>query len=191
MLRTLFLACGVFAATLAQAANPQVEFKTNQGVIVLELSPDAAPATVDNFLQYVKAGQYNGLIFHRVIPGFMIQGGGFDASMNEKPTRAPIKNEAEAALKKGVRNTPGSISMARTMDPHSASAQFFINLVDNRMLDYPSRDGYGYTAFGKVVKGMEVVNNIATVRTGNAGMHQDVPMTPVVIQTARVLEAKQ
>lgn len=187
MLRTLFLACGLFAANLAQAANPQVEFKTNQGVIVLELSPEAAPATVDNFLQYVKSGQYNGLIFHRVIPGFMIQGGGFDASMNEKPTRAPIKNEAEVALKKGVRNTPGSISMARTMDPHSASAQFFINLVDNRMLDFPSRDGWGYAAFGHVIKGMEVVQGIAQVQTGSYGMHRDVPVKPVVIESARVL----
>lgn len=176
---------------IAFATNPQVELKTSQGNVVIELFPEAAPATVDNFLQYVKSGFYDGLIFHRVINGFMIQGGGFDPQMNQKTTRAPVKNEAKQAIEKGVRNAPGSIAMARTNDPHSATAQFFINLVDNRMLDYPSRDGYGYTAFGKVVKGMEVVNNIATVRTGNAGMHQDVPMTPVVIQTARVLEAKQ
>lgn len=174
----------------ALAANPQVEMKTSQGTIVIELFPEAAPATVDNFVEYVKAGFYDGLVFHRVINGFMIQGGGFDPQMNQKATRAPVKNEAKMALEKGVRNAPGTLAMARTNDPHSATAQFFINLVDNRMLDYPSRDGYGYTAFGKVIKGMEVVNNIATVRTGNAGMHQDVPLTPVVIQSARVLEAK-
>ena len=174
----------------ALAANPQVEMKTSQGTIVIELFPEAAPATVDNFVEYVKAGFYDGLIFHRVINGFMIQGGGFDPQMNQKATRAPVKNEARMALEKGVRNAPGMLAMARTNDPHSATAQFFINLVDNRMLDYPSRDGYGYTAFGKVIKGMDVVNNIATVRTGNAGMHQDVPLTPVVIQSVRVIEAK-
>lgn len=174
----------------AFAANPQVELKTSQGPIVIELFPEAAPETVANFLQYAKSGFYDGLIFHRVINGFMIQGGGFDAQMNQKETRAPIRNEARMAIEKGVRNEPGSIAMARTNDPHSATAQFFINLVDNRMLDYPSRDGFGYTAFGKVVKGMEVVNGIAMVRTGNAGMHQNVPLTPVVIQSARVLEAK-
>jgi peptidyl-prolyl cis-trans isomerase A (cyclophilin A) len=174
----------------ALAANPQVEMKTSQGTIVIELFPEAAPATVDNFIEYVKAGFYDGLIFHRVINGFMIQGGGFDPQMNQKATRAPVKNEARMALEKGVRNAPGMLAMARTNDPHSATAQFFINLVDNRMLDYPSRDGYGYTAFGKVIKGMDVVNNIATVRTGNAGMHQDVPLTPVVIQSVRVIEAK-
>jgi peptidyl-prolyl cis-trans isomerase A (cyclophilin A) len=174
----------------ALAANPQVEMKTSQGTIVIELFPEAAPATVDNFIEYVKTGFYDGLIFHRVINGFMIQGGGFDPQMSQKATRAPVKNEAKMAIEKGVRNAPGTLAMARTNDPHSATAQFFINLVDNRMLDYPSRDGYGYTAFGKVTKGMEVVSNIATVRTGNAGMHQDVPLTPVVIQSARVLEAK-
>ena len=171
-------------------ANPQVELKTNQGTILIELYPEAAPASVDNFLQYVKSGFYDGLVFHRVIEGFMIQGGGFDAQMNQKAARAPIKNEAEAALRKGVRNAPGYISMARTNDPHSATAQFFINLVDNRMLDYPARDGWGYAAFGKVIKGMEVVTNIGSVRTGDVGPFQNVPLTAVVIQTARVVEAK-
>ena len=171
-------------------ANPQVELKTNQGTILIELYPEAAPASVDNFLQYVKSGFYDGLVFHRVIEGFMIQGGGYDAQMNQKATRAPIKNEAEAATRKGVRNAPGYISMARTNDPHSATAQFFINLVDNRMLDYPSRDGWGYAAFGKVIKGMEVVSNIGSVRTGDVGPYQNVPLTAVVIQTARVVEAK-
>ncbi len=175
---------------LASAANPQVELKTNQGPVLIELYPEAAPATVDNFLQYVKSGFYDGLIFHRVINGFMIQGGGFDAQMNQKAAGAPIRNEAESAIRKGVRNAPGYLSMARTNDPHSATAQFFINLVDNRMLDYPARDGWGYAAFGKVIKGMEVVNGIANVRTGDFGPHQNVPMTPVVIQSARIVETK-
>ena len=167
-----------------------IKLHTNHGVITLNLFADKAPETVANFEQYVREGHYDGTVFHRVISNFMIQGGGFDPQMNQKATRAPVKNEAQRALDKGVRNAPGTLAMARTNDPHSATAQFFINLVDNRMLDYPSRDGYGYTAFAKVIKGMEVVNNIATVRTGNAGMHQDVPLTPVVIQTVRVLEAK-
>lgn len=175
---------------LALAQNPQVELKTNQGNVLIELYPEAAPATVANFVKYVKAGFYDGLIFHRVINGFMIQGGGFDAQMNQKNGDAPIKNEAEAAIRKGVRNGTGYLSMARTGDPHSATAQFFINLVDNRMLDFPARDGWGYAAFGKVIKGMEVVNNIATVRTGDVGPHQNVPLTPIVIQSARVVEAK-
>ncbi|MDP2867729.1 peptidylprolyl isomerase [Methyloversatilis sp.] len=171
------------------AANPQVELKTSQGPILIELFPEAAPATVANFLQYAKSGFYDGLIFHRVINGFMIQGGGFDAQMNQKAAGAPIRNEAEKAMSKGVRNAPGYLSMARTNDPHSASAQFFINLVDNRTLDYPSRDGFGYAAFAKVIKGMEVVNGIANVRTGDNGSHQNVPLTPVVIQSVRVVEA--
>ncbi|MDP3871033.1 MAG: peptidylprolyl isomerase [Methyloversatilis sp.] len=174
----------------ATAANPQVELKTSQGPILIELFPEAAPATVANFLQYAKSGFYDGLIFHRVINGFMIQGGGFDAQMNQKATGAPIRNEAEKAMSKGVRNAPGYLSMARTNDPHSASAQFFINLVDNRTLDYPSRDGFGYAAFAKVIKGMEVVNGIANVRTGDNGPHQNVPLTPVVIQSVRVVEAQ-
>ncbi|MFH1815896.1 MAG: peptidylprolyl isomerase [Pseudomonadota bacterium] len=174
----------------ATAANPQVELKTSQGPILIELFPEAAPATVANFLQYAKSGFYDGLIFHRVINGFMIQGGGFDAQMNQKATGAPIRNEAEKAMSKGVRNAPGYLSMARTNDPHSASAQFFINLVDNRTLDYPSRDGFGYAAFAKVIKGMEVVNGIANVRTGDNGPHQNVPLTPVVIQSIRVVEAQ-
>ncbi|WP_374338110.1 peptidylprolyl isomerase [Methyloversatilis sp.] len=186
----LFVAFAGLMPLSSSAANPQVEMKTSQGTILIELFPEAAPTTVDNFLQYVKSGFYDGLIFHRVMNGFMIQGGGFDPQMNQKATRAPIRNEAKMALEKGVRNEPGSLAMARTNDPDSATAQFFINLVDNRMLDYPARDGFGYTAFGRVVKGMEVVNNIATVRTGNAGMHQNVPMTPVVIQSARILESK-
>jgi peptidyl-prolyl cis-trans isomerase A (cyclophilin A) len=169
------------------AANPQVELKTSQGVIVLELDAEKAPKTVENFLQYVKDGFYNGTVFHRVIDGFMIQGGGFTTDMKQKDTRAPIPNEA----KNGLKNAPGTIAMARTMDPHSASAQFFINLVNNAPLDYPSRDGWGYAVFGKVVQGMDVVQKIAKVATGNAGMHQNVPTTPVVIESAKLLPAQK
>ena len=174
---TLFIAC------TAMAANPQVELKTNQGTIVIELAADKAPKTVENFLQYTKDGFYNGTIFHRVIDGFMIQGGGFEAGMKEKATRAPISNEA----KNGLKNVTGTLAMARTRDPHSASAQFFINLKDNGFLDFPGQDGWGYAVFGKVVQGMEVVQKIAKVGTGNAGMHQNVPTTPIVIESAKVI----
>jgi cyclophilin family peptidyl-prolyl cis-trans isomerase len=190
MKKFLLVLLAALVPLLAHAANPRVEMKTSQGTLLIELYPEAAPATVENFLQYVKSGFYDGLIFHRVIDGFMIQGGGFDAKMNQKDTRAPIKNEAEMAIGKGVRNAPGTLAMARTNNPHSATGQFFINLVDNRMLDFPSRDGWGYAAFGKVIKGMEVVNNIAGVRTGSAGGHQNVPLTPVVIESARVVDAQ-
>jgi peptidyl-prolyl cis-trans isomerase A (cyclophilin A) len=178
---TAALALGI-GGNAAAADAPQVTLKTNMGNIVLELYPDKAPATVANFLQYVKSGQYNGTIFHRVIRDFMIQGGGFDQNMQEKPTRAPIKNEAA----NGLKNTMYSIAMARTQDPHSATAQFFINTSDNRALDYPSRDGWGYAVFGKVVEGSAVVDKIKQVRTGSSGMYQDVPATPVVIESASV-----
>ncbi|MEW6514487.1 MAG: peptidylprolyl isomerase [Pseudomonadota bacterium] len=177
LLSTLLFAC------TAMAANPQVELKTNQGTIVIELTADKAPKTAENFLQYTKEGFYNGTIFHRVIDGFMIQGGGFEAGMKEKPTRAPIPNEA----KNGLKNLMGTLAMARTRDPHSASAQFFINLKDNGFLDYPGQDGWGYAVFGKVVQGMDVVQKIAKVGTGNAGMHQNVPTTPIVIESAIVI----
>ncbi|GAB2181874.1 peptidylprolyl isomerase [Denitratisoma sp. agr-D3] len=172
----------LFACT-ALAANPQVEMKTNQGTIVLELNAERAPVTVKNFLQYVKDGFYNGTIFHRVIPGFMIQGGGFEPGMKEKSTREPIINEA----KNGLKNVAGSIAMARTNNPNSATAQFFINHVDNRMLDYPNPDGAGYAVFGQVVQGMDVVQKIARVPTGNAGFYQNVPVTPVVIESVKLL----
>ena len=175
----------LFAYT-AMAANPQVELKTNQGTIVIELAADKAPKTVENFLQYTKDGFYNGTIFHRVIDGFMIQGGGMTADMKEKATGAPVQNEA----KNGLRNVTGSLAMARTRDPHSASAQFFINLKDNAFLDYPGQDGWGYAVFGKVVQGMDVVQKIAKVGTGNAGMHQNVPLTPIVIESAKIIEKK-
>ena len=169
----------------ALAANPMVELKTNQGDIVVEVFADKAPKSADNFIQYVKDGFYNGTVFHRVIDGFMIQGGGFDADMKQKSTRAPIENEA----RNGLRNEVGTLAMARTADPHSASSQFFINLVANTALDYPSRDGWGYAVFGKVVKGLEVVESIAKQPTANRGFHQNVPVEAVIVNSARVLEA--
>lgn len=169
---------------LAQAADaPQVLLKTNMGDIVLELNQEKAPKSVENFVQYVKSGQYNGTIFHRVIDGFMIQGGGFDKDMKEKATRAPIQNEAA----NGLKNDIYTIAMARTSAPHSATAQFFINTANNSMLNYPSRDGWGYAVFGKVIKGSEVVDKIKNVSTGNRGGHQNVPTTPVVIESASVI----
>jgi cyclophilin family peptidyl-prolyl cis-trans isomerase len=162
------------------ADTPHVTLKTNMGNIVLELYPEKAPLSVANFLQYVKSGQYNGTIFHRVIAGFMIQGGGFDKDMHEKPTRPPIKNEAN----NGLHNTTYSIAMARTQAPHSATAQFFINTANNSALDYPSRDGWGYAVFGKVIDGAAVVDKIKQVNTVSRGMYQDVPETPVVIESA-------
>ena len=164
-----------------------VKLHTTLGTIALELDAAKAPETVKNFLAYVEAGHYNGTIFHRVIDGFMIQGGGFEPGMKQKPTRAPIENEA----KNGLKNAAGTLAMARTQDPHSASAQFFINLVDNRPLDYPSRDGWGYAVFGKVSQGLDIVQKIAKVKTGNAGFHQNVPVDPVIIESARLLPEAQ
>jgi len=188
-LRTLFVALALSVAALpALAADPRVELKTNRGTIVLELYPDKAPKTVANFLQYVKDGQYTGTVFHRVIDGFMIQGGGFDKDMRQKPTRALVENEAA----NGLKNDVGTIAMARTPDPHSASAQFFINLKNNDFLNFrePTPQGYGYTVFGKVVAGMDVVEKIAKVPTGSAGPHQNVPRDPVIIESATILAAK-
>ena len=173
------------SALSALAANPMVELKTNQGDIVVEVFADKAPKSADNFIQYVKDGFYNRTVFHRVIDGFMIQGGGFDAAMKQKSTRAPIENEA----RNGLRNEVGTLAMARTADPHSASSQFFINLVANTALDYPSRDGWGYAVFGKVVKGLDVVQAIAKQPTANRGFHQNVPVEAIVVNSARVLEA--
>ena len=172
------------AAPGAAAADPQVDMKTSMGTIRLELYPAKAPKSVANFLQYAKDGHFNGTIFHRVIPDFMIQGGGFDKSMRQKDTRAPIENEA----KNGLKNDLGTIAMARTNQPHSASAQWFINLKDNDFLNYPGQDGWGYAVFGKVVSGMDVVNKIAKVPTGNSGMHQNVPREPVVIESVTVVK---
>jgi peptidyl-prolyl cis-trans isomerase A (cyclophilin A) len=170
----------------ALAVDPQVDLRTNLGTIRLELYPAKAPKSVENFLQYVKDGHYNGTIFHRVIPGFMVQGGGMIADMSQKPTRAAIPIES----KNGLKNDLGTVAMARTNDPNSATAQFFINVKNNDFLNYPGQDGYGYTVFGKVVGGMDVVNKIVSVPTGNRGMHQNVPVQPVVIEAATVVEPK-
>ncbi len=163
-----------------------VVLHTNFGEITLELFEDKAPKTVANFLSYVKEGFYDGVIFHRVIPNFMIQGGGMNPDMSEKSSNAPIENEAN----NGVSNEVGTIAMARTNDPHSASSQFFINVQDNTFLDFKSESmsGWGYCAFGKVVEGMDVVDKIKAVATGNNGMHQDVPLESVVIEKAVVSE---
>jgi cyclophilin family peptidyl-prolyl cis-trans isomerase len=165
------------------AANPRVEMKTNQGTIIIELYPDKAPSSVNNFLQYTKDGFYNGTIFHRVMEGFMIQGGGFEPGMKQKEPRPPIQNEA----RNGLKNIAGAIAMARTNDAHSATSQFFINLVNNDKLDYPSPDGWGYAVFGQVVQGFDVVQKIAKLRTERVGFHRDVPATPVVIESVKLL----
>lgn len=164
---------------------PQVALDTNMGRIVIELNQEKAPATVANFIEYVKSGQYDGTIFHRVIDDFMIQGGGFDKDMRQKPTRAPIRNEAD----NGLTNDAGTIAMARTSDPHSASAQFFINVKNNSFLNHTSKStqGWGYAVFGRVVEGMDVVNKIKGVRTANFGGHGDVPTSPIVIEKAVLL----
>ncbi|MDX1606831.1 MAG: peptidylprolyl isomerase [Candidatus Competibacterales bacterium] len=171
----------------AFAQQPRVRLVTSLGDIVLSLEPERAPETVANFLDYVRAGFYDGTIFHRVIDGFMIQGGGFTPDYQRKPTREPIRNEADRALS----NDRGTVAMARTSDPHSATAQFFINVTDNDFLDHksPTPRGWGYTAFGRVVEGMDVVDAIRQVRTGAAGpFPKDVPLTPVVIQEAQIVE---
>ena len=166
--------------------NPVVLLETTSGDILVELYPDKAPETVANFLKYVDNGFYNNTIFHRVIPGFMIQGGGLTARMQQKDTEAPIKNEAD----NGLKHDRGTIAMARTMDPHSATAQFFINLVDNDFLNFqaPSGNGWGYCVFGKVTEGMDVVDKIAKVKTTTVGMYQDVPSDLVVITGASRFE---
>ena len=157
-----------------------VIFETNKGNFTIELYPDDAPVTVENFLQYVDDGHFAGTIFHRVIPGFVIQGGGFAADMTQKPTRAPIKNEAD----NGLKNERGTLSMARTSDINSATSQFFVNLADNAFLDHGTRD-FGYAVFAKVVEGLDVIDAIAGVATGNKGGHQDVPVEPVTVSAAR------
>ena len=169
--------------------NPKVRMTTSAGIVEIELDAKRAPTSTENFLKYVDQGAYDGTIFHRVIPRFMIQGGGFTPGMKQKPTGKPIKNEAD----NGLKNTAGTIAMARTGDPHSATAQFFINTVDNPFLDHrdKSTQGWGYTVFGKVPNGMDVVKKIEAVPTGNRGMHQNVPREDVVIQKIeRVSAAK-
>ena len=167
-------------------SNPRVLLQTTKGDITLELNAEKAPVTVANFIQYVEDDHYDGISFHRVIEGFMIQGGGYDAQYKERPTRDPIENEA----KNGLKNERGSIAMARTSAPHSASAQFFINHRNNDNLDYPSFDGWGYAVFGKVVDGMDVVDDIASTETGRLPpFGQDVPVEPILINKATVIEA--
>jgi peptidyl-prolyl cis-trans isomerase A (cyclophilin A) len=167
------------------AADPQVELRTSLGTITVELYPDRAPATVRNFVQYVEDGFYNGTVFHRVIPGFMVQGGGFTRDLNAKATRPPIPLES----RNGLRNDAGTIAMARTRDPDSATAQFFINLVNNDFLNYPGGDGHGYAVFGKVVKGMDIVEKIAAIPTQARPPHEKVPVKTVSIIAARVVGA--
>src|SRR6266850_6824230 len=190
--RVVALAVLFLAVPVAWAQNPRVEFKTNMGSFALELYPERAPKTVANFLQYAQSGFYNGTIFHRVIDGFMIQGGGFESGMREKKTRAPIENEAGIALKAGLKNELGTIAMARTPNPNSATAQFFINVKDNAFLDYrePTPQGIGYAVFGRVVQGMDVVMRIAKVPTTSTGMNQNVPQKPVIIESVAVKPGK-
>jgi peptidyl-prolyl cis-trans isomerase A (cyclophilin A)/peptidyl-prolyl cis-trans isomerase B (cyclophilin B) len=200
MIRRLFRLVGLAAAAAAiafavpaMAANPQVEFDTTAGKIRVELYPDAAPKTVANFLDYVKSGHFDGTQFHRVIPGFMIQGGGFTTDFKQKPTKPSVVNEAEQSSKAGLLNVPGTIAMARTSEPNSATAQFFINVNDNKSLNFRSPDpsGIGYTVFGKVVSGMDVVDKIAKAPTGAGGpFPKDVPVEKVVITKASVIDAK-
>jgi len=170
-------------ATSALAANPVVEMKTTAGAITIELYPDKAPKTVENFLAYVDAGFYDNTVFHRVIKGFMIQGGGFTKGMKQKETRPPIPNEAD----NGLKNARGTLAMARTNQPHSASSQFFINLVDNRMLDFRGKNlrGWGYCVFGKVIDGMEAVDTIAKLPTGARHGYRDVPLEDAIILSAK------
>lgn len=172
------------AADEVKAPPLYVEMDTNLGNVVFELDEAKAPITVENFKNYVDDGFYDGLIFHRVIDGFMVQGGGFDTDMKQKKTAAPIKIESD----NGLKNVRGSIAMARTMDPNSATSQFFINTQDNTFLDYPGQDGYGYTVFGKVVEGMDVIDKMEKVKTTSKGMHQDVPTKPIVIESMKFVE---
>jgi peptidyl-prolyl cis-trans isomerase A (cyclophilin A) len=183
------LAAGLIAlasGTMAQdkgAAAPRVLLATSLGDITVQLDPEKAPKSVANFLDYVKSGHYDGTVFHRVIESFMIQGGGFTPEMSQKPTRAPIPLES----RNGLKNERGTIAMARTAVADSATSQFFINVVDNQRLDYPNPDGNGYAVFGKVVAGMDVVDKIRKVETGSKGGHQNVPVAPVVIRSAKIV----
>lgn len=168
------------------STNPRVSLQTSQGTIVIELNAEKAPKTVENFVTYVRDGFYDGTVFHRVINNFMVQGGGFDTSMKQKQTRAPVENEAN----NGLKNDRYTIAMARTADPHSATAQFFINVADNDFLNFtsPTPNGWGYAVFGKVVEGTEVVDKMKTAKTGNKGFHQDVPVEDIVIEKATLVE---
>lgn len=168
------------------SANPKVKMQTNFGDMIIELNAEKAPKTVENFVAYVNDGFFDGTIFHRVINNFMVQGGGFEAGMKQKETRAPIENEAN----NGLRNDRYTLAMARTSDPHSATAQFFINVADNDFLNHtaPTSNGWGYAVFGQVIEGTDVVDKIKVVKTGSKGFHQDVPTEDVVIEKATVVE---
>ncbi|OZI32996.1 cyclophilin [Bordetella genomosp. 1] len=168
------------------STTPRVKLHTNQGDLVITLDAEKAPKTVENFLGYVKDGFYNGTVFHRVIDGFMIQGGGFEAGLKQKPTKSPIENEAN----NGLKNDKYTVAMARTSDPHSATAQFFINVGDNDFLNFtaPTPNGWGYAVFGKVTEGTDVVDKIKGVKTGNNGFHQNVPKEDVIIEKAEIIE---
>ncbi|OZI46596.1 peptidylprolyl isomerase [Bordetella genomosp. 5] len=172
--------------TTSMSSTPRVKLHTNQGDLVITLDAEKAPKTVENFLGYVKDGFYNGTVFHRVIDGFMIQGGGFEAGMKQKPTKSPIENEAN----NGLKNDKYTVAMARTSDPHSATAQFFINVGDNDFLNHtaPTPNGWGYAVFGKVTEGTDVVDKIKGVKTGNNGFHQNVPKEDVIIEKAEIIE---
>ncbi|WP_052501553.1 peptidylprolyl isomerase [Thiomicrospira microaerophila] len=190
-MKKLFLLTGLaitlaFNGLLAKAENPQVLMETNKGSLIIELFPNEAPESVNNFLAYVNSGYYDGTIFHRVIGNFMIQGGGFDADFNRKPTRAPIQNEAD----NGLQNRIGTIAMARTNDPHSATSQFFINVANNNSLDFREKTprAWGYAVFGRVTEGMRTVNQIRTVPTTRHQGHQDVPIEPVIIERVRQIK---
>ena len=176
-------------ATANSGDKVMVEMHTSKGLITLELDAEKAPVTVANFIEYVNSGHFDGTIFHRVIPGFVIQGGGLESGMKEKPTQAPIENEAD----NGLKNVTGSICMARTNDPHSATSQFFINLKDNQFLDHTEKSpqGWGYAVFGQVTGGMDVVEAIAAVQTGNAGFHQDVPVEDIVVEKVTITDQER
>ena len=180
------LLASIGVATAHSGDKVMVEMHTSKGLITLELDAEKAPVTVANFIEYVNSGHFDGTIFHRVIPGFVIQGGGLESGMKEKPTQTPIENEAD----NGLKNVTGSICMARTNDPHSATSQFFINLKDNQFLDHTEKSpqGWGYAVFGQVTDGMDVVEAIAAVQTGNAGGHQDVPVEDIVVDKVTITD---
>jgi cyclophilin family peptidyl-prolyl cis-trans isomerase len=178
------LSGAVMAAAPASTTTPQVSLKTSEGEIVLELNQEKAPKTVANFLAYVKSGHYKGTIFHRVIDGFMIQAGGYTVDLKGKPTKPPVVSESQ----NGLKNETYTVAMARTGNPNSATAQFFINVVNNENLDYPGQDGFGYTVFGKVVKGQEVVDKIKGVLVDDKGIFQNIPVKPIVITSATILK---
>jgi cyclophilin family peptidyl-prolyl cis-trans isomerase len=184
LLAGLVFSSAAMAAPAEPAAHPQVEIKTTAGDIIVELDHEKAPKSVDNFLAYVKSGFYKGTIFHRVIDGFMIQGGGYDEKLKAKPTKKPVPSESQ----NGLTNDVYTIAMARNGDPNSATSQFFINVVNNEGLNYPGRDGFGYTVFGKVIQGQETVDKIKGVLVDDKGIFQNIPVTPITVKSATILK---